>query len=437
MRVLMVSADFGWPANTGFRQRISNTARALGELGDLTWLVCTPRAEDPGPAPTDLVQRVCVVPLRRRGDTATKLRWAPSRRPWRLHSLDLPAMHADVRAALGLTAPVGTAGASAPTAETGATAETGGASTARFDVVVVAQLESWAVIEPLLDELVAPGGLHALDIDDIESHKVRGRAEALWRTGGRRARAQAVLLRLDARRWQREIDHALATTLTYTASALDRERLAGRPLVLANVVPEPPAGYERTGGATPELVFVGSLTYEPNIDGLEHFVAEVLPRVRAAVPDAVLRIVGQGDEPRVTALAAAPGVELVGQVPSVTPELARAAAAVVPLRFGGGTRIKILEALAHGVPVVSTTVGAEGLGVRHEEHALIADTPDDLAAACVRILRDPALGAQLAANGATLVEPHRGATVRAGLVAQLRDRLAVARGTDDLPSASG
>jgi glycosyltransferase involved in cell wall biosynthesis len=95
---------------------------------------------------------------------------------------------------------------------------------------------------------------------------------------------------------------------------------------------------------------------------------------------------------------------------------------VVPLRFGGGTRIKILEALAHGVPVVSTSAGAEGLGLRHGEHALIADTADDLAAACVRLLLDREEGARLAAQGAALVAPHRAGVVRAGLVAELQAR---------------
>jgi glycosyltransferase involved in cell wall biosynthesis len=396
MQVLLVSAEFGWPTNTGYRQRLAGTARALATLGRLTWVVCTPRTDDPGPPPADLPVDVRVVPLRRRSGAGTKLRWPASGRPWRLHSLDLPAMRRDVRAAVAGRGP--------------------------FDIVFVAQMESWAVVEPLLPDLVADRGIHALDIDDVEQHKVRGRAVAEWANGGVRGRARALARFEDARRWRRVVDHAVDATTTFTASELDRHRLGDRPVVLRNVVPEPPPGYVRAASDEPTLVFVGSLTYEPNVDALERFVADVLPAVRRAVPDAVLRIVGQGREPRVERLAAAPGVVLVGEVPAVSPELARAAAAVVPLRFGGGTRIKILEALAHGVPVVSTTAGAEGLGLRNGEHALIADTPDELAAACVRLLVDRAEGERLAAQGAGLVAPHRAEVVRAGLIAELQAR---------------
>jgi glycosyltransferase involved in cell wall biosynthesis len=396
MHVLLVSAEFGWPTNTGYRQRLAGTARALADLGPLTWVVCSPGDADPGSPPADPPVDVHVVPLRRRRGTADRLRWPVSGLPWRLYSLDLPAMQAGLRAAL--------------------------VGRGRFDVVFVAQLESWAVVEPVLADLLAPGGIHALDIDDVEQHKVRGRALAEWRTGGLRGRARALARLEDARRWARVVRHAIDTTTTFTASELDRHRLGDRPLVLRNVVPEPPAGYERAASTDPVLLFVGSLTYEPNVDALERFVADVLPAVRRAVPEAVLRIVGQGREPRVERLATVEGVELVGEVSSVSPELARAAVSVVPLRFGGGTRIKILEALAHGVPVVSTTAGAEGLGVVHDEHALIADTPEQLTAACVRLLLDPDEGRRLAARGAELVGPHRAGVVRTGLVADLQAR---------------
>jgi glycosyltransferase involved in cell wall biosynthesis len=359
-------------------------------------VVCSPRADDPGAPPAELPATVRVIPLRRRAGLATSVRWPVQGRPWRLYSLDLEAMQRDLRGVLAGRGP--------------------------FDVVMAAQLESWAAVEPLLDDLVAPGGIHALDIDDVEHHKVRGRAVASWRRGGFRARAQALALFGDARRWRHVIDRAVASTITFTASDLDRHRLGDRPIVLRNVVPEPPAGYVRAPDGTPALLFVGSLTYEPNIDALEWFAAEVLPAVRRAVPGAVLRIVGQGRSPRVERLAGVPGVELVGEVTSVSPELARASVSVVPLRFGGGTRIKILEALAHGVPVVSTTIGAEGLGLRHGEHALLADTSTEIAAACVCLLDDPAEGVRLAERGATLVAPHRPAAVRAVLAGELAAR---------------
>lgn len=393
MQVLFVSAEYGWPTNTGYRQRLRNTAHALLELGELTWVVCAP-GPDHGPPPDDLPVDLHVVRLERSSGGLDKLRWPVTPHPWRLHTLELDSMRRSIRTELAARGP--------------------------FDLVLACQLEAWAVIEPLLGELVAPGGVHALDIDDVESEKVRRRAATMWRAGDVGSRARSLALRFDARRWQRVIDRAVATTITFTASELDRKRLGGRPIVLRNVVPEPEPGYVRAPGPTPVLLFVGSLTYEPNIDGLEHFVAEVLPAVRAEVPDAVLRIVGQGRSARAEALAATPGVQLVGEVASVGPELAAANLAVVPVRFGGGTRIKILEALAHGVPVVSTTAGAEGLAVVDGEHLLLADAPTAFADACVRLLLDRPTADRLAARGTELLAAHRAPVVRRTLIDALR-----------------
>jgi glycosyltransferase involved in cell wall biosynthesis len=116
-------------------------------------------------------------------------------------------------------------------------------------------------------------------------------------------------------------------------------------------------------------------------------------------------------------------VTVVGEVPDVLPELAAADVAVVPVRFGGGTRIKILEAFAYGVPVVSTTVGCEGLDVVDGEHLLVADTPDSFAAACARILADAELRARLTENArARWAERHRWEVIApaiAGVVARV------------------
>jgi glycosyltransferase involved in cell wall biosynthesis len=165
---------------------------------------------------------------------------------------------------------------------------------------------------------------------------------------------------------------------------------------------------------------ISLLTYEPNIDGAWFFVDEVLPLVRAAVPDVELRLVGRHDD-RAAALAERPGVVLRGEVPDVGPELRDAAVVVVPIRSGGGTRIKILEAFARRVPVVSTTVGCEGIDAVPGEHLLTGDTPDALADACVRLLRDDALRTRVIdAAHALFVSRYRWEDIRPRIAALAR-----------------
>jgi glycosyltransferase involved in cell wall biosynthesis len=134
---------------------------------------------------------------------------------------------------------------------------------------------------------------------------------------------------------------------------------------------------------------VGLFAYPPNEDGARFFVADVLPLVRAALPKARLRLVGR-DGGAIDDLAGQPGVELVGEVADIGAELRRADVVAVPLRYGGGTRVKILEALAYRVPVVSTSVGCEGLDLVPGEHLLVADDAAGFAEACVEVARDAA-----------------------------------------------
>jgi glycosyltransferase involved in cell wall biosynthesis len=176
-------------------------------------------------------------------------------------------------------------------------------------------------------------------------------------------------------------------------------------------------GYERTvappperGGAT--FLFVAALGYPPNADAARWFVREVLPSVQAHHPDATVRIVG-GNEGSVRDLAARPGVEVLGRVPDIRTELDRATVAVVPIRSGSGTRLKVVEALANRLPIVSTSVGVEGIDVVDGVHALVADDAASFAAACSRLLDEPELRAALADAGEALWEDHyRWSTIR-------------------------
>jgi len=162
------------------------------------------------------------------------------------------------------------------------------------------------------------------------------------------------------------------------------------------------ASYTRTAEASqpPTLIFTGSFRYFANHEAMVWFVGQVLPRIQAIEP--ATRLVITGDHANLP-LPPAPNVTLTGLLPDVRPWLARAWVSVVPIQQGGGTRLKILEAMASGVPVVTTTKGAQGLAARHEEHLLIADGADAFAAAVLHLLHDPTLRQRLADNAYALV----------------------------------
>ncbi len=149
------------------------------------------------------------------------------------------------------------------------------------------------------------------------------------------------------------------------------------------------AGAPDPAEAGPLVVFVGSMDWEPNEDGILWFHAQVWPQVLAAAPSARLRVVGRRPPKSVQDLAGE-AIEVTGTVPSVVEHLHGAAVVIVPLRIGGGTRLKIYEAMAARRPVVSTTIGAEGLDYRAGHDILIAEAPGDFASAVVRLLGDPA-----------------------------------------------
>ncbi len=153
------------------------------------------------------------------------------------------------------------------------------------------------------------------------------------------------------------------------------------------------------------VVFFGAHNYFPNTDALRFFLGEIWPRVLAARPTARLRVVGPPPPPDI---AAPPGVTIAGFVPDVVAEVGRAAVAIAPLRIGGGTRLKVIEAMALARPVVATSIGAEGLDVTTERDLLIADAPADFAQAVVRLLSQPAEAAALGLRARKRVEAAYG-----------------------------
>ncbi|HKP86951.1 MAG TPA: glycosyltransferase family 4 protein [Blastocatellia bacterium] len=151
----------------------------------------------------------------------------------------------------------------------------------------------------------------------------------------------------------------------------------------------------------PVVVFTGSMDWEANIDGVEYFCAEIWPRVLRAVPGARFRIVGRNPHPRILSLAS-DSIEVTGTVPSVIDYMRDAAAFAVPLRIGGGTRLKIYEAMAMGKAVVSTSVGAEGLDVEDGRDILLADTAFAFAESVIKLLCDRQARKQIEAAAARL-----------------------------------
>jgi glycosyltransferase involved in cell wall biosynthesis len=142
-----------------------------------------------------------------------------------------------------------------------------------------------------------------------------------------------------------------------------------------------------TGAIKPLVLFVGAMDWEPNIDAAEYFCHDIWPLLQAKVPGARFRIVGRNPHRRVQRLASS-SVEVTGSVPSIVDHLRESAVVVVPLRVGGGTRLKIYEAMATGKAVVSTSVGAEGLNVHHGQDIVLADGPVAIAGAVTALLQD-------------------------------------------------
>lgn len=158
-----------------------------------------------------------------------------------------------------------------------------------------------------------------------------------------------------------------------------------------------------------ELVFTGSMDWMPNEDGILWFVEQVLPRIHARLPDVTLTVVGRNPPPRISAFAGRDTrLRVTGSVEDVRPFIERAAACIVPLRVGGGTRLKIYEALAMERPVVSTTIGAEGLPLQAGRHLLVADGEGAFADAVIHLLEEPAGAAAMARAAATYVRDHFG-----------------------------
>lgn len=255
------------------------------------------------------------------------------------------------------------------------------------------------------------GGEAWLDIDEMESGARESQAGLLSLAG---EEAAAARLRGDAGLYRAlEERHLGRFGRIVTASELEAERVAARtqgkavvtwPNVVA--IPDGIAGAARSSDdAAWRLLFVGSLGHFPNREAIHFAAREVLPRLQALIPrPVVLCVAGAGADAHREAFRGLPHVEWLGTVADLAPTYAMADVVLVPLRAGGGTRIKILEAFAHGKPVVSTHTGAEGLrGLEHGRELLLADDPAEIAAACAGLFHNAKKQEALVANGRACV----------------------------------
>jgi glycosyltransferase involved in cell wall biosynthesis len=366
MRILFLTAWFPDPPSNGSRLRVAQLLGALAPAHEVALLSFADQADvDPAaPAVRALCRSVQVIPRIPFDPRAwhSRLAWL-SPRPRSLVATFSPAMAAAVTRAVA-----------------------GG----DCDAVVASQLACaayapWFGTVPALFEEVELGVLH----DQASQAPRRWRAALMWAKHRRYLRA--LLRRFRACTVVSERERALL------ADVLGDDRAI-------HLLPNGVAAAEYRGGgpAQPDtVVFTGSFRYRPNYDAMRWFVGAVWPRVLQARPAARLLITGAHDD---LPLPPAANVDRSGFVDDVRPLLAASWLAIAPIFTGGGTRLKILAALAAGTPVVATTKGAEGIDAIAGEHLLIADQPDAFADHVVALLGDPALRARLARAGRALVE---------------------------------
>jgi glycosyltransferase involved in cell wall biosynthesis len=362
MRILFLSRWYPYPPDNGSKIRVSGLLRALCARHNVTLISFCPRAEEAAdPSPSGAVpSEIHVCPYREFEPATLRARLGYlSSRPRFLVDTHSPEMERLIRQVV---------------------------DRGRFDLVIASQLsmaayyQSFQGIPAIFEE--AELGIYWPEGSQPGSSWSRTR--------------RALTLAKHRRFIARLLEHFVCCTVV---SDVERQLLAAAAPryqsvhVVPNSVDAQPLGHGGLGRVPDSLIFTGSLRYAPNRDAMTWFVNEVFPAVRAGIPGACLTITGEtGPDPP----APVPNVVLAGRVPEVRSLLASAAVSLAPIRLGGGTRLKILEAMAVRTPVVATTKAVEGLDVRHGEHVMIADTPRAFANAVLDLLRDSTLAREMA-----------------------------------------
>jgi len=266
----------------------------------------------------------------------------------------------------------------------------------QFDVIWCQRMSSIQMLPP------SHGARVIVDLDDLEHRKLHAQL-ALWKDP-----PYMIPLYWFEFFKLKKLERSLRKLPYEFAVCSEMDRKAIRQDATAWVIPngvDLPAerGSSEPGETEPILLFVGLMSYEPNADAALFFAQRVFPLIQRDVPGAKFLIVGRDPTPPVRQLHDGKSIYVTGTVPDVSDYLLKSSVVVVPLRFGGGTRIKILEALAHRKAVVSTTIGAEGIEAKPGTHLLLADSPEDLARSCTLALKDHSLRNRLGEEGFELV----------------------------------
>lgn len=374
MQILLVSSWFPFPPDNGSRIRAHNIFKTLAAKHDVTLLSFVD--DDFVPAHADALRKMCreVVTTPRvpyRPDQVRALAAFLSPQPRFVVDTYSPAMQRliDERLVRGT-----------------------------FDLLFALQLSAAIYVRgdnllPTLFDELELGIFH--DAYAHASGVRRWRRALTWGKMARYVRLRAT--RFDAITVVSEREKALATQIVIPPKRL---------VVLPNAIDF--ASYQGviTSPEPNTLIYTGALTYDANLDAMRYFVREILPLVRAVVPEARLMITGRADQVAINELSVDNAVLFTGYVEDVRPCIAASQVCIVPLRLGGGTRLKILEAMALGTPVVATSKGIEGLGLTVGQDVLVGDTPQEFAAHVITLLRKPELGMQLAENARIQVQAH-------------------------------
>ena len=380
MKILFLSRWFPYPPTNGSKLRIYNLLRTLAREHRITLISFDDQPETP-PALEKLggcCQRVVAIPWKEYNpESAAALRGFLSAAPRFVVDTFSPRMSAAIRDAV---------------------------RTQRFDAVIASQIEMAGYADDF-------AGVPAI-FDEVE---IGVPLERYRRADGLPARLRHGLTWHKHRRYLARLLRRFPVCTV--ASERERELLieTGIRREGIEVIPNflDPADYRgfEPSQRSKRLNFTGSFRYAPNYEAMTWFLAAVFPLIRARDPE--IELVINGDTLGLP-LPTMDNVTLTGFVEDVRPWVAGSLVSIAPLQSGGGTRLKILEALALRTPVVSTRKGAEGLAVQDGEHLLLADTPEDFAAAVLRLTADPDLRARLAENGYRLVaERYSSAAVRA------------------------
>jgi hypothetical protein len=409
MRTLVIAGDYPWPEDRGPRMRLAMVLRGLRSCGPVELISVISRfREDFGPPdPAMELDKVARVGFDNRAPSGLAA----------LATLGRPSM------------PLGMPWGDRQAVQRALARFMSG----HYDLVWFFGARPWV----LTGERAF--GPTVIDLDDLEDQKIEARMSSSGTSpsGLRqqlRLAGSAMVSGEEVRRWRRLHRRAAARVSTIVVcSELDADRARRNGLGNVEVVPngyrvpDRPVQHRRVG-SPPTILFQGLLLYPPNIEAARYLATDVGPALRQLVPSAQIRLVGS-HHPDLMSLHDPPRVTLVGRVPDIAIELERADLVVVPIRYGSGTRIKIIEAFAHEIPVVSTPLGAEGLDVEDGVQLLLGESAPALAAACARLLAEPTLRQSVIDHAHRLYTERYRSEVIEEMVSRLANRVGASGAT--------